>query len=220
LTAEPFPADTAPPDPAGRMVRPAAEVNPVPMVQWSRDHWTTFAYAMHRVVNGHGKLEPTRMRCHPRLHRTLVAVYHGRMIDGSNHPTRLKDGTTVAPHDDWSCVEDMVALDLLKVRETGRRGRRLEVFGNLDVYVTPTDAGWALWHRLERWIAEHQATWSTSFESPPMAVLLADAAAARRAAAAVKRETAAARRLVTVRDRAWKAEIEAESDETDAPDDP
>lgn len=142
---------------------------PVSMDRWWRDHWTTYAFLHDRILNFRGQVDPTRMRCNAPLHRRLVAIkpFTGDIQDGSKYPTRLKNGETIAPHDDWSCVEDFVTAGLVTTKEVWRKGRRAgdgHVFGTHDVIVKFTPAGWALWHQLDRWIGEHQKNWSATFD--------------------------------------------------------
>src|SRR5688572_21590317 len=85
----------------------------VPVKDWGQDHWSTFAYLETRAVDAKGVIDNRRMRCNPRLHRHLANMGMGSIIDGSKYPTRLKVGT-IDKHDDWSCLEDMVAAGFLK----------------------------------------------------------------------------------------------------------
>jgi hypothetical protein len=55
------------------------------------------------------------MRCNPRLHRAFANLNcEGKVIDGSKYPTRLKEGE-VDKHDDWSCLEDAVAMGFVEM---------------------------------------------------------------------------------------------------------
>jgi hypothetical protein len=83
--------------------------------RWGKDHWSTFAYIETCAVEGLA-VDADRMRTHPRLHLSCFQAkrHGGEFADGSNYPTRLKGGEEVAPHDDWSCVEDMIAEGLLE----------------------------------------------------------------------------------------------------------
>ena len=87
----------------------------IPMDKWGKDHWSTLAYVETRCVDHDGRLGIRQMRCHPRLHRRLA--HEGSMFGGMPAPTRLREGTTVEPHDDWSCVEDMIAEGLLTTED-------------------------------------------------------------------------------------------------------
>lgn len=75
---------------------------------WGKDHWSTLAYLETVCVDQRGQIQNPQMRCNPRLHRTFA-----HSADGSQYPTRLKDGE-LPNHDDWSCLEDAVAFGLLK----------------------------------------------------------------------------------------------------------
>src|SRR5688572_27197569 len=80
----------------------------VPVDQWGKDHWSTLAHAESRAVNHGGVIHNPHMRCNPRLHRRFA--HHS--WDGRDYPTNLREGQ-LTPHDDWSCIEDMVAAGLL-----------------------------------------------------------------------------------------------------------
>lgn len=86
----------------------------IPIERWGKDHWSTLGYLETRAVDHKGKIINRNMRCHPRLHREFIGISFGPEIqDGSAYPTRLKDGVA-ENHDDWSCVEDMVAAGLIR----------------------------------------------------------------------------------------------------------
>ena len=115
----------------------------IPIARWGQDHWSTLAYLETRVTDGRGLIDNPRMRCNPRLHRHFahVCTFTGKPHDGPEYPTRLKDGE-IDHHDDWSCLEDMVAAGLItaqwRVRHVGA------LFGNSEAKVALTDAGQAL----------------------------------------------------------------------------
>lgn len=81
--------------------------------RWGKDHWSLLAYIETREVDHKGILDGDHMRCNQRLHREMVGrVSVARGHDGSEkYPTRTKDGD-VPNHDDWSCLEDIVAAGL------------------------------------------------------------------------------------------------------------
>jgi len=83
-----------------------------PIENWGSDHWSTFAYLETCAVDNKGVINNNRMRCNPRLHRGFANIMHGEIVDGSEYPTRLKDGV-MKKHDDWSCIEDMVVAGLV-----------------------------------------------------------------------------------------------------------
>ncbi len=86
---------------------------PVPTALWSKDHWSTFAYAETTAVERQ-PLALERMRCDSSRHPLLVS---GRMSDtgGTKYPTRLKDSVEVDDHDDWDCLNDAQAAGFLKI---------------------------------------------------------------------------------------------------------
>lgn len=87
----------------------------IPMSLWGKDHWSTLAYLETRIVDGKGLIDNTRMRCDARLHRAFAwsGPFSGIVQDGAKYPTRTKTGD-VPNHDDWSCLEDMIASGLLR----------------------------------------------------------------------------------------------------------
>lgn len=91
------------------------EAESVLIDRWGRDHWSTLGYVEIRCVDHGGRLGIRQMRCHPRLHRR--PAHEGSAFGGPPAPTRLKAGATADPHDDWSCVEDMIAEGLLTMED-------------------------------------------------------------------------------------------------------
>lgn len=106
---------------------------------WGKDHWSTLAYLETVITDKKGIIDNRKMRCNPRLHRELANVGLGGVIDGGKYPTRLKGGKLKRLHDDWSCLEDMVADGLIiaafRVTDSG------EVFGNSEALVKFTPLG-------------------------------------------------------------------------------
>ena len=92
----------------------------VPITEWGRDHWSTFAYVETVCVDYGG--DPSRarngfarMRCNPKRHPEYATRdMLGDLRDGSQYPTRLEGTKTLENHDDWDCVDDMVAEGLLE----------------------------------------------------------------------------------------------------------
>jgi hypothetical protein len=128
----------------------------IPVEQWGRDHYSTFAYICTCVVNKGGVLSRDRMRCNEHLHPGLTGRYHTLFASESSphSPTRLKDGTTLDDHDDWSCADDLEAVGLIEWNGTG-----------VNPVFALTEAGWAVWYRLERHISEHPTQWSETFDA-------------------------------------------------------
>lgn len=93
----------------------------IPMEQWGRDHWSTLAFIESRCVNYGGDMIADRgherMRCNFEIHPGLRGG--NGQPDGADAPTRLKDGSVVHEHDDWSCAEDMESSGLLEWKGTG-----------------------------------------------------------------------------------------------------
>lgn len=125
----------------------------IDMALWHKDHWTTYAYLASRILDYNGVPNLDNMRCDPNIHPGLHTLSPmGNARDGSEYPTRLKDGTLVHGHDDWSCVEDFVSYGLVEWNGTG-----------IHPQFAFTDAGWEIWHQFNRWIAEHPGKWSATF---------------------------------------------------------
>lgn len=79
----------------------------ISMDRWGHDHWSVLGYIETCIVDNYGIIKNQRMRCNTRLHREFA-----HSVDGAMHPTRLREGV-VENHDDWSCLEDMVAAGLV-----------------------------------------------------------------------------------------------------------
>lgn len=109
----------------------------IPVERWGKDHWSTFAYLETRAVDQKGVIDNRRMRCNLRLHREFAFNVGFGAIDGSAYPTRLRDGQA-EPHDDWSCLEDMVAAGLVHA-EFHRSASK--AFGGGEARVTLTPEG-------------------------------------------------------------------------------
>jgi hypothetical protein len=78
---------------------------PVPMEQWGKDHWSTFAYVECRTVDHSGRLASQHLR-----------------QDGDRYPSRLKS-FNLKGHDDLDCLNDAVAAS------TRRMSVMLEAWG-------------------------------------------------------------------------------------------
>jgi hypothetical protein len=82
----------------------------VPIENWGKDHWSTFAYAETLAVEHEGIIihEPMRMRTNHKTHPFLW-----NPMDGSIYPTILRNGNILRGHDDWDCIDDAVKNGLL-----------------------------------------------------------------------------------------------------------
>jgi hypothetical protein len=103
---------------------------PVPMTLFGTDHWSTFAYVETRTVDHNGLLNHDQMRCHANRHPAMLAAKTPVSPpggDGSRYPTRTKasptvgaDGTygvtEVPEHDDYDCLDDLIAAGLLEAK--------------------------------------------------------------------------------------------------------
>lgn len=100
----------------------------VPMKDFGKDHWSTFAYLETRIVDYKGVPDREHMRCDAKLHPGLAgrAAY---ACGDKEYPTKLKGyflgkGQTDASqlkhnHDDWSCADDLESALLLVNCGTG-----------------------------------------------------------------------------------------------------
>ena len=94
-------------------------LNVVDPSRWAKDHWSTLAYIDTRIVDYGGRIDHAHMRCHLSRHPQFVSIDpRGEVRDGARYPTRLRDGE-LKDHDDWDCVEDLIAAGLLEWNGTG-----------------------------------------------------------------------------------------------------
>lgn len=99
----------------------------VPMSEWGKDHWSTFAYLDSRIIDYGGVPDRDHMRCDPAVHPGLTNRAN-QSLPGPPHPTMLKGyfvkntngiGHSVdksrskAGHDDWSCLDDFESAGLM-----------------------------------------------------------------------------------------------------------
>jgi len=96
----------------------------IPIEQWGKDHWSTLAYIEtcivdQQVVADIGGLDKRKMRCNPKTH-----PHWAHLPDWSHdNGTRLKGYKSkeetpdllLPTHDDWDCVEDMEAENLVMI---------------------------------------------------------------------------------------------------------
>jgi hypothetical protein len=103
---------------------------PAPVTLFGADHWSTFAYVETRAVDHKGLLDHDRMRCHAGRHPVMLHAKRrvsGAPGDGSEYPTRIKASATPDPdrrygvtevpdHDDYDCLDDLIAAGLLEAK--------------------------------------------------------------------------------------------------------
>jgi hypothetical protein len=111
----------------------------VPVEKWGQDHWSTLAYFQAIAVDHKGVIDNRKMRCNPRLHREFA--HDLPMGDASRYPTRLKNGETMDKHDDWSCLEDMVAAGFIT---SEYRQVKQVPFGNSEARIAFTPTGFSV----------------------------------------------------------------------------
>lgn len=120
----------------------------VPMSNFGKDHWSTFAYLETLCVDPKGErglIDNRKMRVNPRLHRQFA---NGQ--DGSGYTTRTKSDN-IQRHDDFSCLEDLVANKLISAWSAEMYEG--EVFGHMVAKVELT----ALGHVVAGQLREHKA---------------------------------------------------------------
>lgn len=100
----------------------------IPMSRWGGDHWSTLLYLETCAVDHQGSVRLTALRGH-------------RERRPAQYPTRLNDDTEVSGHDDFDCMDDMVAEGLIEL-----------VSGYSEIRLT--DLGWQVAHFLRRHRAE------------------------------------------------------------------
>lgn len=87
----------------------------VSIEQFGKDHWSTLAYIETCCVDRKGIVSLERMRCDPDRHPGLAHAHSG----GKKYPTILKGGVELLDHDDWDCVDDLIAAGYLEWEGTG-----------------------------------------------------------------------------------------------------
>lgn len=128
---------------------------------FGRDHWSTFAYLEHAIVDRGGDPERCRMRCNAARHPALADRGMELAFRGMPFPaTRLKGGDLVPDHDDWDCALDLEKAGLLENVGTGA-----------NPIFQMTGAGWAVATLLRQWKATGGTfdTFNPAIEARPAA---------------------------------------------------
>lgn len=89
----------------------------VPMKDWGKDHWSTFAYIETRIVDRDGTVELNRLQANANRHPLYVGTTpFGTILDGSEYGIRLAGGVELPgpDYDEWDCIDDMKAEGLLR----------------------------------------------------------------------------------------------------------
>lgn len=110
---------------------------PVPPAEFGSDHYSTLLYVEHRAVDHRGYLSHDNMRCDGNLHPILLMAKRRTIAFGTEeanaagrYPTRLRDGVERTGHDDYSCLDDMLAAGWLTVTmPTVKAGRFVDAYG-------------------------------------------------------------------------------------------
>lgn len=91
----------------------------VPPERWGKDHMSTLVYIESRNVDGDGQPIMDQMRTAKGRPRRGKSGRHGTSVPMGEAPTLLADGAKLHGHDDWDCVDDMVAVGLIDWQGTG-----------------------------------------------------------------------------------------------------
>ena len=111
----------------------------VPVERFGRDHKSTLLYIETRCVDHGGKVIDENLRCDPKRHPG-----HGHLGRWDpKYGTRLVDDTVLSAHDDWDCIDDLVAAGLIE-----RHG------STINPVFRVTEAGFAMVSALRRERAE------------------------------------------------------------------
>ncbi len=118
------------------------EKKPISPKLWGKDHKSTLVFIETICVDQGGVPGAEKMRTWSG--RPLRGKVRGFPSEGGgrDYPTRLADGTEVSEHDDWDCVDDMVAAGLVIWGGTGTH----PVF-------ELTDLGWVIVSMMRRCLA-------------------------------------------------------------------
>ena len=111
---------------------------PIKAAQWGRDHQSLMLYLETVCVDHDGWLlhhtyAKEKLRCDPERHP--LQAYRGVVPSG----TRLFNGSVVEDHDDWDCLDDLIAAGYVENVGTG-----------IDPRIKFSKRGWSYAHRLRR----------------------------------------------------------------------
>jgi hypothetical protein len=115
---------------------------PVPIEKFGKDHWSTLLYVKARAVDFKGLLEMDRMRTDLSRHPQYATPLKIQAGGTKKYPTRLSSGEKLLDHDDWECLDDLVAAGLLVSTGTG-----------IHPAYQPTLRGWEIVSRLRQRLA-------------------------------------------------------------------
>lgn len=106
---------------------------PIDPTRFGHDHFSMLGYIETRTVDYKGTLRHEHMRCHARRHPVMMSAKGSGLgrADGSAYPTQLRGGEEVREHDDYDCVDDLIAAGLLEVHmpEVGAEGFYVNAYG-------------------------------------------------------------------------------------------
>ena len=113
------------------------------LARFGRDHKSLLLYIETRCVDNDGKLEKAHLRCNPDRH---PAFAHSGGWDDKNSTRWDAKVERVVGHDDWDCIDDLVAAGLLEWLGTGTHPK-----------FKLTETGWIVAHGLRRERAERHS---------------------------------------------------------------
>jgi len=89
----------------------------IPVEQFGKDHWSTLAYVETRCVDFAGVLGKDQMRCNMNRHADMAGPHQQRSLVmkwQEKYGTVLNTGTIIVHHDDWDCLEDLIAAGFVE----------------------------------------------------------------------------------------------------------
>lgn len=113
----------------------------IPSRYFGSDHDSTLLYLETRAVDHGGVPSFPNLRCDITRHPQFA--HQATRLLGRCPPTRLMHDEELPDHDDWDCIEDMIAAGLIEWRRTG-----------MNPVFWLTTAGWERAHHLRRVRAE------------------------------------------------------------------
>lgn len=89
--------------------------------QFGKDHWGLLAYFETRCVDYRGIIDPRHLRCnrknHPHMDRAGLGP--NGLAWKPEYGTIIKGGKKLESHDDWNCLDDLEAANLVEMIGTG-----------------------------------------------------------------------------------------------------
>jgi hypothetical protein len=96
-------------------------VPPITPDRFGKDHYSTLLYVETRAVDYKGLLDHEHMRCNGLRHPIMLLskarsiAFGTTQVDAREYPTWLAGGVEQADHDDYDCLDDLLAAGWLTV---------------------------------------------------------------------------------------------------------